>query len=138
MYQGSCLCGAIAVEIAGEISEIIHCHCSLCRKNSGTAYATNGFVDTDKFFIVKGQDAMSQFSFKPRRFRHFCTACGSPIYSENQDDPTRVRVRLGLLDSDINERPGAHIFVGSKGNWEDMDAALPRYDEFEPSRQKKK
>ena len=37
MYFGKCLCGKVEIKIEGEISEVIHCHCSLCRKNGGTA-----------------------------------------------------------------------------------------------------
>jgi len=134
MYQGKCLCGAVHIQIAGSISDIIHCHCSLCRKNSGTAYATNGFIQTAEFSILEGQEKLSAFSFKPGRTRYFCSQCGSPIYSANTDDPTRLRIRLGLLDSEITERPMSHNFVTSKANWEDLDAQLPRYETFEPNR----
>jgi len=135
MYQGQCLCGEVQVQINGEISDIIHCHCSLCRKNSGTAYATNGFINADDFTIKSGEESLTRFSFKPGKNRHFCTKCGSPVYSSNDQDPARYRIRLGLLDSDIAERPTSHNFVSSKANWEDLDANLPRYDAFEPNRQ---
>lgn len=134
MYLGKCLCGAVEIEVIGEIDSIIHCHCSLCRKNSGTAYATNGFVNAAEFAVIKGADNLSHYSFKPGKTRHFCTSCGSPVYSSNDQDPSRYRLRLGILDSDINERPISHNFVSSKANWEDLDATLPRYDAFEPSR----
>ena len=134
MYLGSCLCGEVTVRINGEISDIIHCHCSLCRKNSGTAYATNGFINASEFEVVSGEKSLSVFSFKPGRNRHFCSKCGSPVYSANEQDPLRFRIRLGLLDSDIAARPMSHNFVSSKANWEDLDANLPRYDSFEPSR----
>ncbi|WP_286234255.1 GFA family protein [Thalassotalea sediminis] len=136
MYKGSCLCGEVQITINGSIEDIIHCHCSLCRKNSGTAYATNGFVARKDFSIVAGEDALSQFSFKPQRIRHFCKYCGSPVYSENLDDIDRLRLRLGIVDSAIKEKPISHNFVTSKANWEDMDARLPRYETFEPSRKK--
>ncbi|MGB1198567.1 MAG: GFA family protein [Thalassotalea sp.] len=134
MYNGKCLCGEVQVTINGNISDIIHCHCSLCRKNSGTAYATNGFINAADFSIIAGEKSLSTFSFKPGRYRHFCKKCGSPIYSANDDDISRFRIRLGLLDSDISERPNSHNFVTSKANWEDLDANLPRYDSFEPTR----
>lgn len=134
MYTGKCLCGAVQVQINGAISDIIHCHCSLCRKNSGTAFATNGFINATDFTLVTGENNLTQFNFKPGRTRHFCTTCGSPIYSSNSDDPSRYRIRLGLLDSDINEKPLSHNFISSKANWEDLDADLPRYTEFEPTR----
>lgn len=134
MYEGACLCGAVAVEISGPISSIIHCHCSLCRKSSGTAFATNGFVQTSDFNVVKGTENLSVFAFKPGRLRHFCRTCGSPVYSSNEQDPARIRVRLGIIASDIAERPVSHNFYSSRANWEDLDAELPRYDSFEPGR----
>ncbi|QBY04376.1 GFA family protein [Thalassotalea sp. HSM 43] len=134
MYLGKCLCGAVQIAVSGDISDIIHCHCSLCRKNSGTAFATNGFVNASEFKITVGANNLSTFSFKPGRNRHFCRCCGSPVYSSNEQDPSRYRIRLGILDSDISERPISHNFVSSKANWEDLDAELPRYDAFEPGR----
>jgi hypothetical protein len=134
MYLGKCLCGEVEIKISGEINDIIHCHCSLCRKNSGTAFATNGFINADDFEILSGHNYLNKFSFKPGRYRHFCSCCGSPVYSSNEEDPFRYRVRLGIIDSDISERPISHNFVSSKANWEDLDIKLPRYDSFEPSR----
>lgn len=45
-----------------------------------------------------------------------------------------MRVRIGLVDTDILERPIGHIFVSSRANWDDLDAKLPRYQEYEPGR----
>jgi len=136
MYQGSCLCGAISVELKGPIESIIHCHCSLCRKNSGTAYATNGFINAADFTVLDPQNKLTYFEFKKGKLRHFCAVCASPIYSSNTENPTKLRIRLGILDSDIEERPISHNFVSSRANWDNLDADLPRYDSFEPSREK--
>lgn len=134
MYKGSCLCGAVNIEITGPIESIIHCHCSKCRKNSGTAYATNGFVNADKFRIVSGEGQLGSYMTSPGKLRHFCSICASPVYSSNEANPARIRLRLGVLDSDIDERPISHNFVTSKANWEDLDAELPRYEAHEPGR----
>jgi len=136
MYQGKCSCGAVEIKIHGGIDAIIHCHCSRCRKSSGTAYATNGFINAHELDIVKGENNLSSYSAKVGSSRYFCATCGSPVYSANAQDPSRYRLRLGILDSDITELPISHNFVSSKANWEDLDADLPRYDGFEPSRQK--
>jgi len=134
MYQGSCLCGGVELTVLGKISSIIHCHCSLCRKSSGTAYATNGFVNTADFQITKGKELLTHFEMKPGKKRHFCRVCASPIYSSNAADNSRIRLRLGVLDSDIEERPLSHNFVTSKADWDDLDADLPRYEKHEPGR----
>lgn len=134
-YKGECLCNAVQFEIKGPIDSLIHCHCSLCRKSTGTAYATNGFVATEDFVIHKGADNLTGFAFKPGRVRHFCKTCGSPIYSSNSDDPARIRIRAGTIKDDIEERPVAHIFASSKANWDTIAGDVPSFAEFEPSRQ---
>ncbi len=136
MYSASCLCGEVHMTINGPISDIIHCHCSLCRKSSGTAFATNGFIDSQSLTIKKGQEFINSFEVKPGRKRHFCKQCASPLFSSNADDPTRLRLRLGVLDCDIDERPMSHNFVDSKANWDSLNIDLPHYSEFEPSRSK--
>jgi hypothetical protein len=134
MYFGSCLCGAIRLEISGPITSIIHCHCSKCRKSSGTAYATNGFVAVNDLSITAGDQLLANFESAPGKHRHFCKICASPVFSTNAAVPEQVRLRLGILDSPISERPISHNFVSSKANWDDLDAQLPRSDSYEPGR----
>lgn len=133
MYQGSCLCGKVTIEVT-QITDIIHCHCSLCRKSSGTAYATNGFVNTDNFQVKTGTDHIKYFELRPGKRRHFCAICASPVYSSNDADPSRVRLRLGILDSDIQEQVLSHNFVSSKANWDCFESSLPQYNSHEPGR----
>ncbi len=134
MYQGSCLCGAVTLQLLGGIESIIHCHCSRCRKSTGSAYATNGFIEKSALVITTGGQHIANFESAPGKRRHFCQICATPIYSSNEQDPLRLRIRLGVLDSDISERPISHNFVSSKATWDDLDAELPRYDGYEPSR----
>jgi len=134
MYIGSCLCNAVEFEVHGGIADIIHCHCSKCRKSSGTAYATNGFVSSSGLRITKGHGHIRSFEASPGRRRHFCQICASPLYSSNERDPDRLRLRLGVLDSEISERPISHNFVSSRASWDELDAPLPRYDGHEPGR----
>ena len=134
MYSGSCLCGGITLEISGVIDSIIHCHCSKCRKSSGTAYATNGFVALTELKITAGEQLLASFESAPGKLRHFCKICASPIFSSNVADPERIRLRLGILDSPIAERPISHNFVSSKANWDDLDVQLPRSDSYEVGR----
>lgn len=131
MYTGGCLCGAIRFEIHGKIHDIVYCHCSRCRKAQGSAFATNGNVEANAFRIVSGEDLLNAYESSPGEFKCFCKVCGSPILSRRQDLPQRVRVRLGTIDSDIDERPRAHIFAGSRANWETICGDLPQYDGYE-------
>ena len=134
MYKGSCLCGKIELEITGPIEAIIHCHCSKCRKSTGSAFSTNGFVANQYFKIKKGKDTLGNYETLPGKNRYFCSTCASPIYSSSDTSPGYVRLRLGILDSDITERPMSHNFVTSKANWEKLNATLPEHEKHEPDR----
>ena len=129
-YQGGCLCGGIRFQIQGKITNIVYCHCSQCRKVQGSAFATNGVVDLNEFVISQGKELMSGFESSPGKTKYFCRQCAAPIYSDNVELPGVVRVRLGTIESEITERPEAHIFVGSKANWHTICDDLPQFEEF--------
>ena len=134
MYTGSCLCRAVRFEIHGGIRNIVYCHCSQCRKAQGSAFATNGIVAAKDFRFVTGEDALSAYESTPGQTKYFCRICGSPILSKKTSKPEHVRVRLGTIDSDIRERPCAHIFATSKANWEEITGDLPQFETYEPER----
>jgi hypothetical protein len=134
MYNGGCLCGRVKFEISGPIKHIIYCHCSQCRKAQGSAFAANGVVQAEDFHFVSGENNLTGFTPVGDQTKYFCQTCGSPIISRRDSLPNQVRIRLGALDSDIVERPEAHIFTTSKANWEDICGNLPQYAEYEPER----
>lgn len=134
MYKGGCLCGAIRYEISGRIRNIVFCHCSRCRKAQGSAFATNGIVETADFKLIQGEGELQEYESEPGSRRYFCRICGSPIMSRRDNDPDRLRVRVGTVETAIEERPMAHIFATSKADWEQITDELPQYEEYEPGR----
>ena len=135
-YSGGCLCGKVRYEITGEIKNIIYCHCSRCRKAQGSAFATNGNVNSEEFKFISGESELTGYEATPGQTKYFCKHCGSPIISKSKANMDKVRVRLGTVESEISERPIGHIFVGSKANWEEIEVKIPQYDTYEPGRQK--
>lgn len=128
MYEGSCLCGSIKYTVKGELGPAVYCHCSRCRKASGSAFAANSAIDETAFEIVSGHANLKTFSTAEGAHRMFCSACGSPIISKRDNIPGVLRLRLGTLDATA-ESPTAHIFVGSKANWYEIRDALPQFVE---------
>lgn len=134
MYKGRCLCGAVRFFITGPIRNIVYCHCSLCRKAQGSAFATNGIVAAEDFELTKGAQNLTAYTSKPGRNKFFCRTCGSPIMSKNAAAPDVIRVRIGTIESEIAERPMAHIFATSKASWDEITDDLPQYPGYEPGR----
>lgn len=130
MYRGACLCGAVRFEIDGPIHDIVYCHCSRCRRAQGSAFAANGNVDAEVFTFRSGEELLTAYESEPGNYKYFCSRCGSPVMNKNDAKPQWVRIRLGTIEDPIAERPGAHIFVGSKANWEQICDDLPQYEAY--------
>jgi hypothetical protein len=133
MLTGHCLCGDVRFEISGGLGPIIYCHCSRCRRASGSAFATNASVRMDEFRVVAGQDQVTEYESRPGSFRGFCSRCGSPVYVRHAERGV-TRVRLGTIDGDPGARPVAHIWTGSKAAWDDSVVGLEQFEEAPPIR----
>lgn len=131
MHAGSCLCGAVRYEIRGGIGPGFYCHCSRCRKASGSAFASNAVVAAEDFVVVEGGDVLRTFTAATGLDRAFCSRCGSPVYSRRPGVP-QVRVRLGTLDTSLADGPRAHIHVASKAEWWEIRDELPQYPASPP------
>ena len=129
MLKGSCLCNAIQYEIHGELGQAMMCHCSKCRKANGSAFAVNAVVKTAEFQITAGKEFVSEFESTPGVFRSFCKQCGSPLVSRRTAQPELLRLRIGTLDTPVDVKPSAHIFVGSKAEWDHIHDDIPQYEE---------
>ena len=128
--KGSCLCGAVRYEVTGSFKVIGHCHCSICRKSHGAAYATWGLIDPDQFRWTSGEEFVEGYRSSPGRTRCFCRKCGSPLASAHAG--TVHEVVLGSVDGDPGARPSEHIFVGSKAPWHEITDSLPQSREWPP------
>jgi len=129
MLKGSCLCGSLKYEINGELGPIVMCHCSNCRKASGSAFATNAPVDASAVNWMSDTAALGEYESSPGVFRQFCRRCGSQLFSRRTATPDVLRLRIGTLDTKIMSKPTQHIFVGSKAEWCDITDSLPQYQE---------
>ena len=59
--KGSCLCGAVKFEVSGEPRLFFHCHCSRCRKLTGTGHASNMFFQPGVIKWLKGEEQIRGF-----------------------------------------------------------------------------
>jgi hypothetical protein len=128
---GSCLCGAVAWEVAPPLEFTSHCHCGRCRKTHGTAFATFAVCQTDAFRLVRGAERIARFESSPGLFRPFCDRCGA-VVPDGTPVNGLVGVPVGPLDGDPGVRPLAHIFVGSKAPWFEVCGTLPQFEAYPP------
>lgn len=128
-HSGSCLCGEVKFEIEGEFEGFYLCHCSRCRKDTGSAHAANLFSTTAKLSWLTGQDTVKRFDYRSEgHIKSFCTNCGSALPNIQMEGRLLV-VPAGSLDSDINIKPQGHIFYSSKANWDNELESIPTFEE---------
>ncbi len=131
MIQGSCLCGGVRFEISGNVSAIGQCHCSLCRKVSGTASNSALLTARASLRWTQGEE-LTQIYTRPTSWTTtFCRVCGSPLPLPHPNGKL-FWVPAGLLDDDPDTRVEQHIYVGSKAPWDEIAGTAPQYKDEAP------
>ena len=130
--SGSCLCGEIKYKVAGELQRFSHCHCSRCRKATGTGHATNLLVSPQASINwLQGKSLLARYTVpEAKRFYNcFCAHCGSPMPRELPQLDS-VLIPAGSVDSDIPVLPEHRIFWESRSAWSCEAGSLPVYSEY--------
>ena len=128
---GSCLCGAVVYRVADAFRYALNCHCSQCRRATGSAFKPFAGIESDKLEVIEGAASLMRFGAEgPPNSPHdaHCRHCGSLLYSRVRDG-AYVHVTLGTLHDEPGIRPSAHIFVGSKAPWFTITDTLRQHRE---------
>ena len=129
MASGECLCGAVRYAIDGDLSGVYVCHCSICRRSTGSSGIAVVVVPKTQFRWLAGQEHIASWS-KPGADWHtwFCRVCGSRVPGEN--DPKTMFVPAGSISEGGNGlKVIHHIFVGSKAVWDEIGDAGQQHAE---------
>jgi hypothetical protein len=129
--RGSCLCGAVAFTVGPPYPWFAHCHCSLCRKQHGSLFATSLGVARAAFRWLQGTEEIRRYSATPAFERPFCRHCGAAVPAASHDERC-WHVPAGLLDNGFRWKPRSHIFVASRSSLTELDDALPRHPAYPP------
>ena len=132
MLRGSCLCAAVRYEVSGQVHDVHHCHCSMCRKAHGTAFSTFARLTLADFHVAAGKEHIRAYRSSPMIERTFCDTCGARLTIRFDGMPNTIWVSVGTLEDDPGVRADSHMFVASKAPWDEINDALPQYPEYGP------
>jgi hypothetical protein len=117
----------VSFEVAGPLEHFFLCHCSRCRKDTGSAHAANLFSTAAALRWLSGHDHVSSYRIPATRHEKcFCRACGAALPRVQADGA--VVVPAGSLDSPLDMRPEAHICYASRAAWDDRLEDVPKLD----------
>ena len=118
IVRGSCLCGSVTYEASKPFEMFVNCHCSRCRKASGTAHTTNAVVRPGAFRWTQGQDRVVRFDLTTARSfaTSFCEVCGAPLPHFTRSG-RQVIIPGGSFDDDPDVFPTLHECWASRASW---------------------
>lgn len=120
MASGECNCGAVGFEIEQQTNDVFVCHCSICRRSSGSNGIAVIVVANDAFHWTRGTEAIRTWQKPDAEWQTwFCGQCGSPLPSRN--DESRMFIPAGLLTVGAESLTVKHhIYVDSKAAWDEI------------------
>lgn len=128
--HGSCLCGGVRYSITAPFRRANLCHCTRCRKHSGTAASAQGRVPAAGFTVNAGEELLTVWRPEDGGMaKVFCRVCGSSLFGGSWPDGDEVSVRLGGLDEAPGIQVQFHTFAAAPAPWEvPYEDGLPRHD----------
>jgi hypothetical protein len=124
MRRASCLCGAVRIEVEGELKPPDACHCTNCRKISGHYWVS---TDVPRAAVtVHGAEHVRWFQSSEKVRRGFCSMCGAPLFFDPPSHHDWIGVSMGAFDDPTGTSVHVHIFVSQKGDYYDLTDGLPQ------------
>jgi hypothetical protein len=127
--SGECLCGAVQYRVSDAFEYALNCHCSQCRRATGSAFKPLAGIRRSELLIARGGDLLLIYGEEAGAHDVHCRSCGTLLFSVVRDG-TYVHVAMGTLVDEPSIRPSMHIFVASKASWHEITDDLPQYPEF--------
>lgn len=128
-HTGRCLCGAVRYTAHGDLREVIACHCSQCRRQSGHFYAATNVAN--ERLQIEGAGNLTWYRASPDAARGFCATCGSALFWRF-DGEAHTSVLAGSFDQPTGLKLAGHIFCADKGDYYEIADGLPQYERGSP------
>lgn len=131
-HTGRCACGEVSFRLTSGPMFTHCCHCLDCQRQTGSAFAINAIIETDRIEILSGRPeaiAVPTDSGYPHDiFR--CPTCKTALWSDYGRRGWMVFVRVGTLDDPTAITPDVHIYTRSRQPWVGLPADVPRFEAY--------
>lgn len=126
--EGACACGAVAYRL-GSAPMFVHCcHCSWCQRETGSAFAVNALIETDRVVLRQGEVEVVNTPSNSGKGQQIvrCKACRVALWSHYAGlGKSLAFVRVGTLNDPAVAPPDIHIFTSSKQPWVVLPEGVP-------------
>lgn len=131
--NGTCLCGKVRFSVSGEAKLFQYCHCSRCRKITGSAHAANLYIDESQFEWRAGEEYLNRYELSEAKYfaNCFCRECGTNMPWKAKVGTTMI-IPAGSLDSLLELEPKQSVHWASRAPWYKEPSSLPCFDVLPP------
>jgi hypothetical protein len=127
MITGTCLCGKIEYQAKPIGDLVFNCHCTMCQRSHGAAFATQAFIDATTLKFTKGEDLITEYE-STVGIRVFCSKCGSRLMNYSRDKKTYASVAVACTNAKHTLKPKADCFSADKIDWCVLDEDLTHFE----------
>jgi hypothetical protein len=95
-----CACGRARITVLGEPSIYGVCHCTNCKRRTGSAFGISSYFRRGDVVVIEGEFSVYSFHHAAQdhdQDRHFCRACGTTLYWYNSALPELIGVSAGCF-----------------------------------------
>jgi hypothetical protein len=130
--EGGCFCGEVRYR-AQSVFDSGYCHCSMCRRFTGSPALSWFSVPEHHFALVHGTP--KGFRSSEHFTRNFCPICGTHVFGRDSRVPSPkvefrlVSVGIGTLDNPNLVRPQLHEWWADRVCWFSDHDSLPRFED---------
>lgn len=124
VHTGRCLCSAVRFKAEGPLREVIACHCSQCRRQTGLHYAATNVAD-DRLH-VEGSENVTWYRASDGAGRGFCKVCGSALFWK-ADGYKYTSIMAGSFDQPSGLKIGVHIYCADKADFYEISDDAPQF-----------
>jgi hypothetical protein len=131
--EGGCACRAVRYRLSSKPLFVNCCHCTWCQRESGSAFAVNAMIETDRIQLLEGAPATVHTPSNSGRGQIYmrCPKCQVALWSHYSGAGTKVAfVRVGTLDHPHDVNPDIHIFTSTKRPWVILPPDVPAMAEY--------
>jgi hypothetical protein len=127
---GGCLCSNVRFTYTRTLGTAAYCHCSDCRRCTGSAFNVSVGVERNHFELIRGNpkgftkkaDSGNEIT------RHFCPDCGSPLFTSSPRHPDLIYVKAGAFDDPTLIQPAYQSWTRSSVPWAAIKMGLQSYE----------
>ena len=131
--DGGCTCRGIRYRITTAPLFVHCCHCRWCQRETGTAFALNALIESDRVSVLVGRPdrVLTPSNSGQGQTIVRCPQCRIAVWSHYAGGGTAFSfVRVGTLDDPDRLPPDIHIFTSSKQPWVVLSAGVPAVPEY--------